>query len=68
MKKKVNNCYDCDKPCMLFCPQRDDSWDYYCDECGDETQLYEWDGQELCLECIKGRLDRVNQEQREFKK
>ena len=60
MKVKVNGCVDCGLPCKLFCPLRDDSYIYRCDECGDETQLYEWDGQELCLECIEKYLDKVN--------
>ena len=60
MKKKVNNCCDCGKPCLLFCPLRDDSWEYYCDECGDETKLYDWEGQELCISCIEKELDPIN--------
>lgn len=60
MKKKVNGCVDCGKPCLLFCPVRDDSWEYYCDKCGDETQLYEYEGKELCVRCIIGSLDKVN--------
>ena len=34
MKVKVNGCVDCGLPCMLFCPLRDDSYTYICDECG----------------------------------
>ena len=33
---------------------------YYCDECGAKTQLYEYDGQELCIKCIKELLEKVN--------
>lgn len=25
---------------------------YYCDKCGDEATLYEYDGRELCVDCI----------------
>jgi hypothetical protein len=60
MKIKVNNCVDCGLPCMLFCPLRDDSWEWHCDECGEETKLYEWEGQELCLDCIEKKLDPIN--------
>ena len=60
MKKKVNNCCDCGKPCMSFCPLRDDSFEYYCDECGDETTLYYYDGKELCANCIIRSLEKVN--------
>ena len=55
MKKKVDNCCDCGKPCMLFCPLRDDSWEYYCDECGDDVyqkDLYEYEGKEICSDCL----------------
>ena len=34
---------------------------YYCDECDEETELYEFEGEELCIECIKGRLDKVGE-------
>ena len=60
MKRKVNNCIDCGKPCMLFCPLRDDSWEYVCDECGRAKKLYEWDGRELCIDCIEMELDPIN--------
>ena len=60
MKIKVDNCCDCGKPCMLFCPLRDDSYIWTCDECGAETQLYEWGEQELCLDCLEKYLDKIN--------
>ena len=60
MKVKANKCCDCQLPCLLFCPLRDDSYDYYCDECGDEAQLYEFEGQELCLSCIEKQLEKIN--------
>ena len=60
MKVKVNGCIDCGLPCMLFCPLRDDSYIYTSDNCGAETQLYEWEGQELCLECVEQSLEKIN--------
>ena len=60
MKIKVNNCCDCGKPCLLFCPLRDDSYEYVCDDCGDNTQLFYYDDKELCISCIKDRLEKVN--------
>lgn len=60
MRTKVNGCVECGLPCMLFCPLRDDSWEYHCDECGDETQLYEFEGRELCADCVINSLDKVN--------
>lgn len=35
---------------------------YYCDECGDETDLWYFDGQQLCVDCILKRLEKVEQE------
>ena len=29
---------------------------YYCDECSEEQTLYEFDGLELCIDCIIKRL------------
>lgn len=60
MKIKVNGCVDCGLPCMLFCPLRNDSWEYHCDECGDETKLYEYEGRELCADCVINSLEKVN--------
>ena len=60
MKIKVNNCVSCGLPCMLFCPLRDDSYEWVCDDCGEQTQLYDYEGKELCLDCIERRLDKVN--------
>ena len=60
MKIKVNGCVDCGKPCMLFCPLRDDSYIWECDKCGDETQLYEYEEKELCIDCNKQSLTKVN--------
>lgn len=60
MKIKVNNCCDCGLSCTTFCPLRDDSYEWACDECGNDTQLYEFEGQELCFSCIEQRLEKVN--------
>lgn len=60
MKVKVDNCVNCGCTCMLYCPNRDDAYEYVCDDCGDETQLYHYDGKELCLSCIERRLEKVN--------
>lgn len=60
MKIKVNDCCDCGLPCPSYCSLRDDSYIYVCDACDDETQLYEYDGQELCLSCIEELLEKIN--------
>lgn len=60
MKVKVDNCVDCGLPCMPFCPLRDGSYEYRCDECGEEAKLYEFNGRELCISCIEKELDPIN--------
>lgn len=31
----------------------------YCDECGEEEQLYWYEGEQLCKECVIERLEKV---------
>lgn len=33
---------------------------YYCDDCGEEEQLYHFEEEHLCIECIKKRLQEVD--------
>lgn len=33
---------------------------FYCDICGDQTTLYEFDNREVCIECIKKLLPRID--------
>ena len=33
---------------------------FYCDECGDETMLYEFNGEQLCSDCLVSRFEVVN--------
>lgn len=55
-----DGCVDCGKPCLgSFCPHRREPH-YYCDECGCEDELYEFEGEELCADCILGRLQKVD--------
>lgn len=55
----ANECCDCGLPCIHgACPY------YavrrcYCDECREETDLWYFDGQELCIDCITKRLEKV---------
>ena len=59
MKRYENECVDCGLPCMgSACPKRKVPH-FYCDKCGDETTLYEYDGHELCIDCIQEQLDIV---------
>ena len=60
MKKKVNNCVGCEV-CYDYCEYKNnDYFEFYCDECNDETDLYYFEGDELCVSCILGRLEKVN--------
>lgn len=59
MKRVENDCVGCELPCLGdSCPYRN-AEHLYCDECGDETQLYKFEGEELCLRCIEQRLTKV---------
>lgn len=59
MIKIENECCDCGLPCIYeSCPY----WAvkrFYCDECGDEAELYWYDNEQLCIDCIEKRLERV---------
>lgn len=61
MKKIENECVGCPPEIGCFgesCPNRNVPH-YYCDKCKEETDLYYYDGQELCIDCIKEILERV---------
>ena len=59
MKTTTNECVDCGLPCLgNSCPYRNVTR-FYCDKCGTETQLYYFDNQELCLDCIEEKLEKV---------
>lgn len=34
---------------------------FYCDNCKGEEQLYHYDGKELCIDCIKTLLEKVEE-------
>ena len=54
-----NECVECGKPCFSECPYKAVKH-YYCDHCGNETdKLYEFEGEELCLDCIIETLTEV---------
>lgn len=54
-----NECVDCELPCIGTSCKYFNVTRYYCDECEYEDLLYEFDGQQLCTECILKRLDVV---------
>lgn len=52
MTKIENDCVDCGRPCLgNSCPHVNVPH-HYCDECGDEAPLYDYEGKELCAECL----------------
>lgn len=54
-----NECVDCGLPCIgSTCPYLNVTR-YYCDECTEEGVLYEFEGQQLCIDCVAKRLDIV---------
>lgn len=62
MKRTECECVDCGLPCIREGCRYYRVTRYYCDECGDETQLFEFEGEELCIYCIERRLKKVNEE------
>ena len=54
-----NECCDCGWPCLFeACPYYE-VVRCYCDECQEESELYYWDGDQLCIDCIIKHLERV---------
>lgn len=61
MKIKVNGCVGCEPHmCGGYCEYRDNTYEWHCDDCGEEDTLYYFDDKELCLNCIIHRLEEVN--------
>lgn len=58
MVRIENDCVGCDIPC-IDCGRRRTPH-YYCDKCDNETHIYAFDGEELCIECIEERLPKVS--------
>lgn len=63
MVKYENECCGCAVPaypCMgSACPNRRVPY-LYCDKCGEEVdKLYEYDSQQLCIDCIETSLKEV---------
>ena len=61
MKVVENECVGCppERGCLGdTCPNRNVAR-FYCDNCGDETTLYHYDDEELCLSCVAERLEIV---------
>lgn len=60
MVKIENDCVECDLPCLGDdCPLRN-SKHYYCDDCGDEAEIYDYNGEELCVDCLLKRFKKIS--------
>ena len=59
MIKVENECVDCGLPCLGSACRYSRVTRYYCDECGEETELYHFEGEELCIDCIIDSLEKV---------
>lgn len=61
MMKVENGCVGCpqDIGCLgCTCPKYQETY-WICDGCGDSTELYYFDDEELCKSCIIERLEKV---------
>lgn len=54
-----NGCVGCQLPCIGTACRHYRITRYLCDECEDETTLYDYDGRELCIDCIADTLDKI---------
>lgn len=52
MVRYENDCVDCGQPCIRNACLNYNVPHYYCDECGDEDELYEYEDYQLCKECL----------------
>ena len=65
MIKYENECCSCAVPaypCLGDTCPRLRVPHFYCDECGNEEQLYYYDDRQLCISCIEQLLEKVNEE------
>lgn len=61
MRVQGTDCYGCLE--CIGCGRK--RWYYYheCDRCGSTEQLYKYDGEELCAECLFKEFDEVDMEE-----
>lgn len=59
MKSVITDCVDCDQPCIHEACRYYQVTRYLCDQCEEETELYHFDGEELCADCILDSLEKV---------
>ena len=59
MRKTESECVQCGMPCIgSACPNYAVTR-YYCDKCGEEETLYDYEGEELCAECLLKKFEKV---------
>lgn len=61
MIRYENECVGCPSGIGCFgssCPNRKVPH-YYCDKCHREEVIYDFDNEELCIDCIEKKLDKV---------
>lgn len=62
MRKTEDFCIGCEKGSCIgrACRYYEKVTSLYCDDCGDYFEnLYEYEGEELCIRCIEKRLPEV---------
>lgn len=62
MRKIENECCGCEPELRCLgshCPNRN-VVRFYCDRCGEETQLYHYDDMELCADCLLKEFEIVD--------
>lgn len=52
----TDECVDCGLPCLgKACPYKNVKR-FYCDRCGEETTIYHFEGEQLCIDCVASEL------------
>ena len=60
MKISESDCVDCGLPCMYKACPHYEVVRYICDNCKDDVyELYHFEGQELCGDCVLEQLEKV---------
>ena len=54
-----NDCRDCGLPCQFTNCEYYRVAHYYCDNCKEEDELYEYEGSQLCEDCLLKTVPKV---------
>lgn len=65
MIRVESGCVDCGLPCLRSACPHHKVIIYECDVCGEESKLYWFEGNQLCVGCIEERLEEVYYDERE---